>query len=313
LKNIFATEKFDDIILREFANLEESYRDIYRIVSAMESSGIVVHRQLVIRYLGVDSETISSILTHLTDIITEYPINEREGIYGWKGRHSVISDIITKYKFNDISKLIELFDRVIEFISPTYDIEIRTIIELCSTDAGIRRIPDRKIQNRMFRRLISTAPGARVPRHRLIRNLIDMGEFEEAEGEIRIFDKDFKYPDGPVSRYKAQLLIARAIRTPGIMDSDRLAILGQAHSLVKLSISRYPTYNILYSILCEIGLEIFKLSNSITIFDEAMADLAEAEEKNGDPDLGKVRLKYQRKIAGEIIESLEGPEELDLA
>jgi hypothetical protein len=97
------------------------------------------------------------------------------------------------------------------------------------------------------------------------------------------------------------------------MDSDRLAILGQAHSLVKLSISRYPTYNILYSILCEIGLEIFKLSNSITIFDEAMADLAEAEEKNGDPDLGKVRLKYQRKIAGEIIESLEGPEELDLA
>lgn len=44
LKNIFASEKFDDIVLREYAHIAPQYQDIYRVVAAMESSGIRVHR-----------------------------------------------------------------------------------------------------------------------------------------------------------------------------------------------------------------------------------------------------------------------------
>ena len=38
---------------------------------------------------------------------------------------------------------------------------------------------------------MSIAPSERVPRHRLIRNLIDAGAYDKADTEIRIFEKDF--------------------------------------------------------------------------------------------------------------------------
>ncbi|MCP3967201.1 MAG: hypothetical protein GY718_12750 [Lentisphaerae bacterium] len=85
LKNIFASEKFDDIVLREYAELDEKYREIYRLVSAMESAGIRVHRQLVIRLLGIPAAEVQASLVNLVDIIHEYTVSEREGIYGWKG------------------------------------------------------------------------------------------------------------------------------------------------------------------------------------------------------------------------------------
>lgn len=97
LKNIFASEQFDDIVLREFAELDENLQEIYRFVSAMESAGVNVHRQLVVRLLGISAEAVSASLVNLVDIIHEYSISEREGIYGWKGRHPVITDIVTKY------------------------------------------------------------------------------------------------------------------------------------------------------------------------------------------------------------------------
>ena len=48
-----------------------------------------------------------------------------------------------------------------------------------------------------------------------------MGEFEKAEVEIRIFEKDFGR-DSPLARYKVQLLTARATNTVGIMEEDRI-------------------------------------------------------------------------------------------
>ena len=49
----------------------------------------------------------------------------------------------------------------------------------------------------------------RVPRHRLIRNLISTGDYDQAETEIRVFESDFSL-DGPVYRYKVNLMVARA-------------------------------------------------------------------------------------------------------
>jgi hypothetical protein len=84
-------------------------------------------------------------------------------------------------QISDKDKLVELFERVIGSLRPTYDIEVRTIRDLCNVDTGIPSIPSRETQNRLLRMMMSVAPGERVPRHRLIRNLIEAGEYEKAE------------------------------------------------------------------------------------------------------------------------------------
>lgn len=47
LKNIFATDALDTILLREYAKLDEDVQDIYRHVAALEAAGSRVHRQLI--------------------------------------------------------------------------------------------------------------------------------------------------------------------------------------------------------------------------------------------------------------------------
>ena len=110
MKNIFSSEKLDDIILREYATLDKEARDVYRIVAAMESAGVHVHRQLVIRLLGIPAMEIAAILTRLTDIVHEQTVSETEGIYAWRGRHKVIVDIIAEHKFYDTGKRFDLLN-----------------------------------------------------------------------------------------------------------------------------------------------------------------------------------------------------------
>ena len=238
MKNIFASEKFDDIILREYAELGDEYRAVYRIVAALETMGIRVHRQLVMRLLGIQADAIMGVLNGLADIVTEYTIDRREHIYGWKGRHQVINGIVSKYKFNNAEDRIKLFDLVIDNTYPTYDIELRSIRELCNIETGLATIADKETQNRLLRKMISVAPGERVPRHRLIKNLIALGKFDQAHTEIRIFEKDFG-SDGPVARYSVNLMRARATETPGIMLEDRLVILEEARKLALNVIERF--------------------------------------------------------------------------
>lgn len=299
LKNIFASEKFDDIILREYAALPEELQNIYKLVAAMEHSGIRVHRQLVIRLLGIPAVTIQGLLINLTDIISEYNLSSREGIYVWRGRHSVIVGIIAKYKFSNTEKLVQLFTNVIDCISPTYEIEIRTIRELCNVDSGLQMIPDKSTQNRLLRKMISTAPGERVPRHRLIRNLIELGEYEKAETEIRIFDNDFN-SDGAVMRYKINLLTARAIHTSGIMEEDRIAILREACDVAHIALNKFPGHKYVHAAHCELGIEFYRKTKDYSVFDFALSELKKSEGKAGDPELSKLISRYERQISGQL-------------
>lgn len=301
LKNIFATDSLDDIILREFASLGNADQEIYRYVAALENAGVRVHRQLVIRLLGIRADTISAMLGQLTDIIHEYDVDAKEGIYGWKTRHSVIAAIVTKYKFSDLQKTIQLFEKVIDSLHPTFDIEIRTIRDLCNVETGLPRIPDKETQNRLLRRLMSVAPGERVPRHRLIRNLIDEGAFDKAETEIRIFSKDFG-TDGPVHRYKVNLMVARATRTPGILEEDRVAILEQAQELAVAGVDRYPNNKNMLSAYVELGIAYYKKTGRFDFFDDAMEKMKIAEERNGDPEISKTILRFERRMAGNLQE-----------
>ncbi|MET0075881.1 MAG: SIR2 family protein [Candidatus Thiodiazotropha lotti] len=293
LKNIFASEQFDDIVLREYAELDTNLREIYRIVSAMESAGVNVHRQLVIRLLGISAEAISASLVNLIDIIHEYTINEREGIYGWKGRHPVITDIITKYKMTDEDEYYKLFETIIDNIIPTYDIEIRTVKQLCSFDSGISRFPDKHVRNKLLRKIISKVPGERIPRHRLIRYLIDINELEKAETEIRLFENDFN-TEGPIERFKIILLIARAERTVGILDEDRIAILEDARKKSIKAIDRYSNNKNILKTYCDVGLHIFRKTSNSSVFDDAMTRLKDAELRLGDPEITTSLIIFER-------------------
>jgi hypothetical protein len=225
----------------------------------------------------------------------------KEGIFGWRTRHTVIAAIVTRFKFSDITKVIELFDLVIDNLSPTYDIEIRTIRELCNVDTGIPRVPDKDVQNRLFRKLMSLAPSERVPRHRLIRNLIDAGAYEKAETEIRIFEKDFG-ADGPVYRYKVQLLLARAVRVPGILAEDRLQILESAREMALVGINRFPLNKTLLTAYADVGVEYYRRTSSYVYFDEAIEMLESAEERLGDPDISRIVGRFVRRIQGQAYE-----------
>ena len=297
LKNIFASEAFDDIILREFAGLPKKPQEVYRYVAAMETAGVRVHRQLVIRLLDVGAGQIESVIRLLDDIVEEYTVNDRLGIYGWRCRHHVISAIITKYKFSDTSHIVSLFDDVIGAISPTYDIEIRTLRELCNSEGGISKIPDKNVQNRLLRRMVSMAPAERIPRHRLIRNLIDQGEFEKAETEIRVFNNDFGV-DGPVHRYKIRLMTARASRTPGILDEDRVVILEKAQELAVAGVARFPNNKSILGAYAELGIEYFRRTGSYDYFDAAMNEMHLAEDRSGDPDITAMIGRFERRLAG---------------
>lgn len=295
LKNIFASEQFDDIVLREFAELEKGLQEIYRLVSAMESAGVNVHRQLIVRLLGISAESISASLINLADIINEYTISEREGIYGWKGRHPVITDIITKYKMSDEGEFYKLFETVIDNIIPTYDVEIRTIKQLCSFDSGISRFPDKHIRNKLLRKMISKVPGERVPRHRLIRYLIDVNQLEKAETEIRLFENDFG-SEGPLERFKIILLLARSERTAGIMEEDRIAILEIAKEKSVRAVDKYKNNKNILKTYCEVGLSLYKRTKDPSTFEDAIKQLKEAETRLGDPEITTSIITFDRQF-----------------
>lgn len=301
LKNIFSSDKLDDIMLREYATLAKPLQDIYKIVAAMESAGVRVHRQLVIRLLGIPAMSVSAVLLGLSDIIHEQTVDEREGVYAWRGRHKVIMDIIAEHKFYTENKRYDLLKKVVDAISPTYDIEIRTIRELCNVATGLATLPDRREQNVLLRKMISLAPRERVPRHRLIRNLIALGEYDPADTEIRLFENDFRM-DGPTSRYKIDLAVARAVRSPGLMDEDRIVLLDKARESAAAAADRFKWNKAVLSAYCEVGLELARLSNDRRVFDTAIGALKDAEQRTGDPDISRRISRYETRANSILVD-----------
>ena len=102
---------------------------------------------------------IASTLTRLDGIIHEHTVSEREGIYAWRGRHKVIMNIIAEHKYFETQRRYDLFEKVMNAISPTYDIEIRSIRDLCNGETGLATIGDKARENVLLRRLMSVAPG----------------------------------------------------------------------------------------------------------------------------------------------------------
>jgi hypothetical protein len=308
LRSIFSSDSFDDIILREFADLGVAEREVYRVIAALESTGVHVHRQLVIRILTMHADAVSGTLSRLSGIIEESTVSEREGIYAWFGRHRVIMNIIARHKYFNTEKRYDLIERVISSIHASYDIEIRTLKELCSIDTGISSIPNREDQNILLRRMISVAPGERVPRHRLIRNLVELGHYDQAEAEIRGFQNDFGL-DGPATRYRINLATARALKSPGLLAEDREYLVHSAKEMAAGAASRYRYNKSILIAYCEVGIAAYKLGLGSDTFETAIAEFKLAEERIGDPDIQRAIARIERRFDRAV---REGPESVEL-
>lgn len=293
MKNIFASESFDEILLREYAELLPDYQEVYKQIAGMEAAGVRVHRQLVLRSVGVPASQVRRYLDDLDGIIKEETINEREGIFAWRVRHGVIANIIAKYKFSTESEVFSLLSHTIDHLSPSYAIEVASMNDICDPQQGLAKIYDKNKQNYLLRKMISLAPRERVPRHRLITNLIAVLEFEQASREIRLFEQELRV-DGPVHRYKVKLLVERAKHANGLLNEDRAAMVREAASLAERGVERFPDDKNMYRAYLEAGVAYFRYDPDRTIFDRAMSLAKSAYERILDPDLQRTIRRFEQ-------------------
>lgn len=301
LKSIFATDALDAILLREYAVLEPTLQDMYRHVAALEAAGTRVHRQLVIRLLAVEAGQISALLALLEGIVEEYDIQPDDGLYGWQTRHPVIATTIARYKFADQEELFNLLRRVIENLNPAVYLELRTVRDLCS-EHGIGRITDPTRRIELYQALISVAPGERIPRHRVISELLSLDDVNSAEYAIKAAEREVGV-DSPIRRYMVRLALQRAFVTTGIMDEDRRALMYQAAALAIKGIDKAREDKYSYFAYADVGLAIIENFGEVEILDDAIARMRSAAELILDPHLmtALTRLEQDRqRIAGAI-------------
>jgi GTPase SAR1 family protein len=292
LSNIFARESLDTILLTEYEELDETYQDYYRYVAALEAVGMRVHRQLLMRMLGIGAQVVSDALVGLAGIIDEYDIKPKFGIYGWSTRHIVIARKITDYKFSNYEDLANLFDTIIDNINPAVQIELQSVRDLCDAEFGIGRLADTKTRQRLYRRLIEVAPGERIPWHRLVREFLDYESLEDADQGLRNAIEAVG-SDGPLDRYKVRLLIARANRTVGIGEDDRLALVRRAYETAEGNIRHHPSDKFSYRALCDVAVELVHRGESPYILDDPIAKLREAADQILDPEMDRLIRHYE--------------------
>jgi len=296
LKNIFANESLDIILLQEYEELEESVQDLYRYVAALEAVGTRVHRQLMIRMLGIASESVRDALQRMSGIVDEYDIDPKEGIYGWRTRHLVIARKITDYKFSGLEELTKLFETIIDNINPSIPLELNTVREICDSEYGIGRLGDDKTRQNLYRRLIAIAPGERIPWHRLIRELLRDGQLEMAESVIRDAERAVS-GDAPLDRFKVRLLVVRSQKTVGLAEGDRVALLRKAYELAMINISHHRWDKFSYYTLCDVALQLAQKGESTYMLQEALSHAQAAANRILDPEMPARLREYEVQIA----------------
>lgn len=295
LKNIFSSDSLDEIILQEYADVPDSAREIYRYVAALEAAGVRVHRQLILRTLNFPANLVAHTLKELDGIVSEYVVDVKSGIFGWETRHSVIARLIASYKFADLDERYNLLREVVSSLNPVYYIEMRTVRDICDRDFGIGSLSDIEQQNELLAILTKVAPGERVPRHRLIRNLLTKEEIEAAERQIELAEREIG-GDAPMHRYKIKASLIRSRRFEKLRPEDRYATLLRAKDLAIKGCETYPDDKYNFITLCDVGFEIYRARKDVTTLNDALIRLREAESRILDPQISTEIANIERKV-----------------
>ena len=303
LKYLFETKSLDEIILKEFddlgrgqpAEIKTNIRSLYEHVSLLEACGRHVHRQMVVRILDININEISDLLDYLEGVIFE---SERDdvigGTYQWATRHAKIAKIIAESKFSTKQRY-EVLERVINSINPAIKIERQFSAQLCNSDIGIESL-SLKDQTKLYKLLVETVPGERVPIHRLVRNLIKENELGDAELVIS-GARDMRINDSVINRYDVRLNIAKAERLDFLEKADRLNLLDVAVSKAKKSLSRRPNDMYSYENYCEACLALAQNGGGGEEFETALQQLKDAQQRLNDPHMLKWISKFESERA----------------
>lgn len=293
LKNVFASEGLDQILLTEFAALDPDQQDIYRVVAGLQAIGTRVHRQLVLRFLNTRADQVADLLRGLEGIVDEYEVNPRDGIYEWTTRHAVIALTLAGYKYGEQAALWELLDQLVSSLNPSVPLEMRTINDLCNSDFGIKTLRDPQKQLELYTRLAEAAPGERVPRHRMIRSLLDADLLDAAGREIRRAEHDVGR-DRPLARLRIRMLLKQASSTPGILPEDRRAFVSRAEGVALDAVQRYRNDKFAYISLAEVGVAYVEHGGGPEILNDAIARMESATEEILDPVLDEALSRFRR-------------------
>jgi hypothetical protein len=296
LKNIFANESLDTILLQEYDGLAEPLQEYYRFVAALEAVGTKVHRQLIVRMLGITATDITAILNGLTGIVDEYDIKPAKGLYGWSTRHLVIARKITDYKFSRVDDLTNLFEQVIDNINPLESIELQSARAICDTEYGIGRIGDPQTRQRLYRKLTELLPGERVPWHRLISEKLDEKAVNDVEYLIRNAAESVG-ADAPIDRFKVRLLVLRSKVTKRISNDDRMALLRRAYELAITNVDRHKMDKFSYREACNVAVELHANGEGVAYMDEAIKKMRDAAEIIADPDMDRMLQNFEHSRA----------------
>lgn len=283
LKALFSAESLDDILLKEFGQIADPFRDIYRITCALEAAGAIPHRQMVLRLTNVAGQMVAGALDVLEGLVDETSDNESLGIYLWNTRHEVIANIISRYKYGDADELYALLSRVISTANPSYHVEVRSLREMCNAERGIRGLPSSDQRISLYRLIVQMMPTDRVSRHRLVKELIDSGRLADAEAEIRAAVQEVSL-EPPLQRYKVLLALARS-RNGALLIEDRKAILHNAFSEAESGLDRFPDSKYIYFAAADIAEEWFYVTGERGRLEWVKHLLTQAQDRLLDPDI----------------------------
>lgn len=291
LKYLFELRSLDEIVLKEFDQLgrnqpkeiRSDIRSLYETVSFLEAAGRHVHRQMVLRLSDVQADEIGDLLDYLEGVIFESERDDRiGGVYQWSTRHPRISSIIAGSKYS-FARRKAFLKRIIESINPASAIERQFCAQLCNSDIGIESLPPED-QTEMYKLLTEVVPGERVPRHRLIRNLIRAKEFGPADLAIAEA-RDMRINDSVIHRYDVLLNVEKAANQSFLEDEDRLNLLSTAASKAMKSLSRRPDDKYNYESLCRATLALAQVSGDADQFDDALTRLRQSYQDLGDEQI----------------------------
>ena len=151
-------------------------------------------------------------------------------------------------------------------------------------------------QTELYRLLVNTVPSERVPRHRLVRNLIRQGAFGDAELAIAE-SREMNINDSVIHRYDVQLNVAKAEKLEFLGVQDRLNLLDTAVSKATKSLSRRADDMYNYENYCRASLALAKNGGGTEEFEIALQKLKEAHQVLEDSLMVKWIGKYESEMA----------------
>lgn len=257
--------------------------------------GVQVHRQLVVRLLGIEAGSLVGLLAQMDAVVSEYDISNRDGLYGWSTRHDVIAHVIATYKYADQDELYTLLANLIDGLNPTIHIELETARAIAADDMGIPRLSSVSRKEELLSKLISVVPAERTPRRRLVRLHLDQNDLDASERAIATAIQQIG-SDAIIDRYRAILAYRRATLTKGILDEDRVAMLLEAERIARRCVERNPQDRYNFRALSDIALELVTRAGKFELLEETVEWMRSEEIDATDPDLIRDRRDLESRL-----------------